>query len=422
VRALIGVKEEILDYVPSDRAKYAGLGLIVLNTGLLATLAMFSALNKIVTAPWPVLILAAMTWGWIILTIDRWLIASTHGTYTRSKALVFAPRLLLAILIAVSIAEPLTLQIFQVSIYTQIHHDRSQALLNYGSRLKLCNPTTGVLNTAPSCRQYQLPVANSPTIVTLELANASQQEIQTQRQVNQIESHLAHLQQIATNECAGRSGTGLSGLAGVGFRCRHDYIAVSSYKTSSGLTAKQRLLATLQSKVAGLNTKLAQSKAGYSGAVTAAIKNAVAIMRKGQEKIGLLDEWKALGELASRSTIVLYGRWLVWLLLIMLDCLPILTKLMIGQTAYDSRLTKRIETDEQIADVDEQLREQRATIDKEAEILTNESRRSDQKRKTAEKDRAKQASYDAELIKKVEKLAKQWIREGRDEDDYLLRR
>jgi flagellar biosynthesis protein FliQ len=419
MRALVGIKEEVLDYVPTDRPRYTGLGIIVLNTGLLAALAMLSALDKIVTAPWPVLILAAMAWGWIILTIDRWLISSTHGTHLTNKTLIFVPRLLLAILIAVSIAEPLTLRIFQLSIYTRIHHDRSQALLTYGSRLKLCNPTTGVLNTAPSCAHYQLPVGNSPTILGQELTNAKQQESQTQNQVNGIESHLAQLQNAARDECAGISGNGLSGLAGVGYRCKHDYAAVASYKASSGLTPKLHLLNRLQAKVATLNTRLAQSKAGFSGAMTAAIKHAIVIMRDGQGKVGLLDEWKALGELASQSTIVLYGRWLVWLLLIMLDCLPILSKLMNGETAYDRRLSRRVETYERIGDVDEQLREQRGTIDKEAEILTNDSRRSDQTRQAAKEDRVKQARDDAELIRNVEMLAKQWIREGVSESgDY----
>jgi hypothetical protein len=412
MRALVGIKEDVLDYVPTDRPRYTGLGIIVLNTGLLATLAMLSALNKIVAAPWPVLILAAMAWGWIIFTIDRWLISSTHGTHTANKALIFVPRLLLAILIAVSIAEPLTLRIFQVSIYTQINHDRSQALLTYGSRLKLCNPTTGVLNTEPSCADYQLPVANSPTILSGELTNTEQQEQQTQTQVNHIEFHLAQLQTAARDECAGISGNGLSGLAGVGFRCTHDYEAVASYKASSGLAAKQVLLNSLQNRVATLNTRLAASKAGFSGAVTAAIKNAIADMKKGQGKIGLLDEWKALGELASQSTFVLYGRWLVWLLLIMLDCLPILSKLMNGETAYDRRLSRRIETYERIGDVDEQLHEQRTTIDKEAEILTNDSRRTDLTRRAAKEGRVNQAKDDAELIRNVEMLAKQWIRDG----------
>jgi hypothetical protein len=311
----------------------------------------------------------------------------------------------------------LTLRIFQLSIYTQIHHDRSQALLRYGSKLKLCNSTTGVLNTSPGCAHYQLPVANSPTILARELGNAEAQESQTQTDVNGIQAHVVTLQKTATDECAGVAGNGLSGLAGAGFRCRHDYHNIATYKAGSGLTPKLHLLNSLQTKVATLNTKLAQAKAGYSGAVTAAIKQAVAIMRKGQGKIGLLDEWKALGELSSQSTIVLYGRWLVWLLLIMLDCLPILSKLMNGETAYDRRLSRRIDTDERIGDVNEQLREQRGTIDKEAEILINDSRRANQTRRAAEADRVKQASDDAELIKNVEALAKQWIREGREEDD-----
>ena len=112
-RACAGIKEDVMDWSPAERAKYTGLGIIVLNTGCLAAFAMFTALGKIVAAPAFALVPLALIWGWIIFSVDRWLITSTHGVRGLSRVLIFIPRLLLAILLAVTIAEPLTLRIFQ---------------------------------------------------------------------------------------------------------------------------------------------------------------------------------------------------------------------------------------------------------------------------------------------------------------------
>ena len=105
-RGCAGIKEDVMDWSPSDRAKYAGLGIIVFNTGCLAAFAMFSALTKIVIAPAAALVPVALGWGWMIFSVDRWLITSTHGMRGANRILVFIPRLVLAVLIAFTIAEP----------------------------------------------------------------------------------------------------------------------------------------------------------------------------------------------------------------------------------------------------------------------------------------------------------------------------
>src|SRR6202021_440575 len=99
-----GNREDVMDWGPSERAKYAGLGIIVLNTGLLAAFAMYSALGNIVTAPAIGLLPVALIWGWMIFSVDRWLITSTHGMRGINRTLVFLPRVVLAILIGFTIA------------------------------------------------------------------------------------------------------------------------------------------------------------------------------------------------------------------------------------------------------------------------------------------------------------------------------
>src|SRR6266566_4564826 len=188
MRVLCGIREEILDWVPEERPRYTGFGIIVLNTGCLATLAMFTALTKIVAAPPLALVPVALMWGWIILSIDRWLISSTHGVHRASRLpMIFAPRIVLAILLALSIAEPLTLRIFQPALDREVRDNQATQLINYESQLKSCNPSTGVPVSAPRCNGYRLSIQDPPTGVQSELTNAQQQQTRIQGEVTAIE-------------------------------------------------------------------------------------------------------------------------------------------------------------------------------------------------------------------------------------------
>lgn len=71
LRSLIGVDETLLDRVWEERARYTGLGAIVLGTAAMATLAMLDALDQIFGPVWPVLVLVALFWGVFICGIDR---------------------------------------------------------------------------------------------------------------------------------------------------------------------------------------------------------------------------------------------------------------------------------------------------------------------------------------------------------------
>lgn len=76
MRRRVGVDEDILDWVPEERPRYTWLGFIVLNTGLLAGVAMHFALTSVTGASWWLLLPADLFWALMIITIDSWLISS----------------------------------------------------------------------------------------------------------------------------------------------------------------------------------------------------------------------------------------------------------------------------------------------------------------------------------------------------------
>jgi len=69
-----------------------------------------------------------------------------------------------------------------------------------------------------------------------------------------------------------------------------------------------------------------------------------------------------------RSGLVLGAQLLLRLLLIAIDCLPVLTKLMGGTTAYDRRVARRLVIDEDLHDTESRLQEA-AELDTEIDAL-----------------------------------------------------
>src|SRR5262249_17349788 len=131
LRRIAGVREDILDWVPEERPRYTRLGAIILNTGLMAAISLMAALGKGLTVFWPLLIPICVFWGFVIVSFDGWLIASTHGMLGAAKYRVFVPRLVISLLMGVIIAEPLILWVFQPSIRTEVLDFRKQQIDQY---------------------------------------------------------------------------------------------------------------------------------------------------------------------------------------------------------------------------------------------------------------------------------------------------
>src|SRR5579859_1134077 len=98
VLALSGADEEILGYVPSDRARFESLGWAILITSCMAMISMWFALSSALGVNGIIAIPVAVFWGLVIMGIDRWLITSMPIDGSRKFAMA-VPRVVLAILL-----------------------------------------------------------------------------------------------------------------------------------------------------------------------------------------------------------------------------------------------------------------------------------------------------------------------------------
>ena len=415
LRSLIGVDERLLDRVWEERARYTCLGAIVLGTATMAALSMLDALDQVFGPEWPVLVLVALFWGVFICWIDRWLIASTHGARS-GQWRIFIPRICLAVLFGVIIATPLVLTVFGSEVVSRAQNDQSNALLGYESRLKQCNPLPGASAVAtaaarsPSCAQFYVPVSNPAIGTDKAIVSEETQRDQLNRVIAADNNHIASLNTIARDECNGVPGTGLSGIVGVGPNCNRDRQKADSFTSTSDVAKLQSEVTSLNKKIASQTVTAGQQTQTYATNISNAIAKLVATKKQQEGRIGLLNRIDALGELASSYFSIAAATVLLTIFIIVIDCLPVLSKMMSGTTRYDKILEFRLRIAERMAAEATKVAERQATSRDEIELHKIESQVRAELEQIDEASRFDRAKRDAELDRKIAYLAAEYRR------------
>ncbi|HEY1083519.1 MAG TPA: DUF4407 domain-containing protein [Prosthecobacter sp.] len=124
---LSGASSDNLDSCPAwERRKYVAFGATVLVPCTFAAIACAYALSTL-TDNWLVIAGVSMVWAFIILTVDRALLA-TYRAYQNifRKLSQFSLRIVVAALMGITISHPLTLLLFRDTINSAIEKDRQQ--------------------------------------------------------------------------------------------------------------------------------------------------------------------------------------------------------------------------------------------------------------------------------------------------------
>jgi len=111
-----GAEQSIMDLCPTEKTKYHGIGSTVLLTSLLAMLsggyAIYFTFQSIVIS-----IVLGVFWGLVIFSLDRYIVSSIRKTGELKKEILIAiPRILIALVLAITISKPLELRLFQDAV------------------------------------------------------------------------------------------------------------------------------------------------------------------------------------------------------------------------------------------------------------------------------------------------------------------
>ena len=409
-----GVEEELLDKAPSDRPHYTRLGGVVVGTATIAAFSMWVALSSVfgMTAAWAVL--PALGWGFFIGNLDAWLISSLHGTAWRRRAWVVLPRVALAFVFGVLIAEPLVLRAFETAIEKKITTDRQTELLSFQTTLRRCNPTDGQLVTDQSCATSSLVVTvDSPQALQAQLDELKAQRTRSGKELAKNDLSQRQLDRLARNECNGTDGAGFSGRSGVGPNCVKNRGDADAFRSSSQRSSLVETVARLDRRIRTTRANLAVATNSYSTALAAAIEAKVAERRADLPRIGLLERLAALSELVDDNRYLAMAEWFLRLLFITIDCLPLIVRVMGGSTSYDRILDADIAAREQIFDEQKRTDVRRAVIPFQSERYRlerhaqheRESLDIDLRRNSAERDAETEAAIDEMTLRMLDRDA-----------------
>ncbi|GAA5138741.1 hypothetical protein GCM10023213_18160 [Prosthecobacter algae] len=126
---LSGASSDHLDTCPAwERRKYVAFGATVLVPCTFATIACAYALSTL-TNNWFVIVAVSLVWAFIILTVDRALLA-TYRAYQNifRKLAQFSLRIVVAALMGITISHPLTLLLFRDTITSVVEKERQQEI------------------------------------------------------------------------------------------------------------------------------------------------------------------------------------------------------------------------------------------------------------------------------------------------------
>lgn len=287
-----GADTDILDQCSSgEKTKYAGIGATVFFTALMAFIASGYALYTVFDNYFSA-IFFGFIWGLLIFNLDRFIVSTIKKRDSFFDELLQAtPRLFLAVIIAIVIAKPLELKIFEKEI--------NQVLLEEKNEMTLANKDQLALQFTPAVNELQ---AN---IVTLK------------NEIIAKEAAVDTLYETYIAEAEGRKGTELLGKGPVYKEKRE--------KHDDALAELQLLKETNTNKIKAAEDQIAIINVDYQSKVT--------------ETQPLIDGFDGLmARVNALDKLPWLPSFFIFLLFLAIETSPIFAKLLSPKGVYDIKL------------------------------------------------------------------------------------
>jgi hypothetical protein len=359
-----GADLEVLEQTTAQKSRFIQMGLVLLSTAGLAALSMTYALVDGLRTPIVAAVLLALVWGVIILNLDRLLIITMQPTSNRWRLFAMvAPRIVMAALLGIVIATPLTLRIFESEIAARMVLDNAQAAQVLAEE-RANDPRVAELEAvkADIARYEGILAGNvaytSPILTQAQAEFTAAQENLTAKQAAYDEANLVWRCERYGELCAGGSG-----IPGDGARAEValERLNVASAELTAAQAALESTRATLAAAQDQVRAESADRLAAEQAEATqqlegkrarrAELEQQLATLTDSDANIqerntGLLARVEALDRLGDESLAARAAHLSVAGLLFMVELLPVLVKalsLMGAPTQYDriSELTDR---------------------------------------------------------------------------------
>lgn len=348
-----GADGSVLDEVPTETPRFVQMFFVIAGTALISAISMYFALTTGVRIiAWGALPLA-IVWALIIFNLDRFLTSTMRSTHSVGRLIGLAvPRVIMAAVIGIVVAEPLVLQIFHNDIAREVNATNiSQAQSDQDA--VTAGPEKQALDAASERVAALESQAASGVVAGADTTSASASS--AQQTVDDLTAKLAAQQQVIdqaraiyqcelTGQGAGEV-PGCSGVAGEGASSDAAQAQLAAAQAgyddlASQLTAAQADLAAAQaagtadagaSEAANkqqAKDELPSAREQYQAALAAYDARAAEIASGNSGAVGLLSQIGALERLSAREPILSWAHWLIAGLFFMIELLPVLVKVL----------------------------------------------------------------------------------------------
>jgi hypothetical protein len=287
-----GVDQSLLEKCPTDENKYTGIGATVFFTGVLAffssAYALYTVFDSYVAAA-----AFGLVWGLMIFNLDRYIVMSmkSYGKWWRD-VLVAAPRLVLAVLLAMVISKPLELKIFEKEIKAELLVMEQEVFKQQEDRVK--------------------------ERFAAQIAEQQQQLARLKKEISDKTAARDTLDRIAQQEADGTGGSGKKNLGPI-YRAKKADADKAQVELDSLLATA---LPLINEKEKALTKQDSLVQAGIA-----------ALQRTAYD--GMAARMEALDRLARNSQAIYLASVFIMLLFIAIETSPIMVKLISYRSPYD---------------------------------------------------------------------------------------
>lgn len=350
-----GANRDILQKCPTERVKFIGIGATIFLTAMMAAVsggyAIYFVFNNIAVS-----IVFGCFWAVIIFNLDRYIVSSIKKTGKFKEELWMAlPRLLIALVLAISISKPLELRLFENRIAKEMAEQNQNDIDNFDQTFKddiqkfndqlkgiddeLMTKKQSIFSTDPQYSKLmekkkplenekaakEQTIASNKGIISRNYVRVARRnkydEIYYQNEPNQIARNKMSENRTLNGELTTINGS-LKDLADQ-ITKRETELAVLIKKVEDETqTTKSTIAAQIQNK----QNSYGNDKADYQN--------------KAKNSTDLLARLEALGSLKKLGNAVWWASAIITLLFVLLETAPVTVKLLSKRGPYDELLDR----------------------------------------------------------------------------------
>ncbi|SMH32615.1 protein of unknown function [Rathayibacter oskolensis] len=338
-----GARQDVIVDAPGERPRFRAMGLVILSTAALSGVSAAYAVVMALSLPAPIAILIGAFWGLVILNLDRLLVVGMQKQKSVLHNIGLAlPRVLLALIVGTVISTPLTLQVFDKEIQTEIVRMSEEREAAYKNEL------------ATDPELAKIPALEAEIAANQQIVNAGGGLVDLSKDQNYVaaqkataDAQAAYDQANATwlGELDGSNGTGIVGDGPITRSKKLDrdlkldaLSAAKEAEATAKTAAQQNLAASASTALADADAQLVADRAELAALVQQRDEKTAGYQSLAANSGGILARLEALFRLGEANPLLNLAHLMLAALFVAIELLPVVFKTLANlgsPTAYD---------------------------------------------------------------------------------------